>query len=220
MPMIIKGFRFGLLLQIAIGPVCIYVIKTAVQSGIPAAEAAVAAATIVDAVFVALAILGIGALLDRPHVKGVLKYLGALVLLYFGAGIILGSFGVSIIPGLGDLGSSIKTSSAFVTSFVLTASSPLTILFWTGVFASKMTNEGYSKKDMALFGTGSVLTTLTFLGTAALFAGMLQPVMTPAVINVMNAAVGVVLILFAAKMGLSRAAPVAEKPAEKDAINR
>jgi threonine/homoserine/homoserine lactone efflux protein len=72
-----KGFRFGILLQVAIGPVFVFVLKTAVQSGRGAALAAALAATLVDAIFVTLAILGIGRLLEKPDAQRALKLFGA-----------------------------------------------------------------------------------------------------------------------------------------------
>lgn len=204
--MIIKGFRFGLLLQVAIGPVCFYVIKTATDSGMIPAIAAVIAATIVDALFVSFAILGIGSLLEKPKVKGILKYSGSFILVYFGFGIILESFKINIIPGLGEM-SSLSTSSAFITGFILTASSPLTILFWAGVFATKMSCENYDKTDMKLFGVGAVSTTLVFLGVVAFTASLFQTLMTSKVIFVLNIVVGVILLAFAVKMFFRKVTP-------------
>lgn len=202
--MIIKGFRFGLLLQIAIGPVCLYILKTAIQSGILAAEAGVLAATLVDAVFVILAILGLGAVLEKPGIKTFLKYFGTLMLLYFGAGILLDGFSIHIIPSLNNTETALKTSNAFITSMILTASNPLTIVFWTGVFATKIAGEGYGKKEMLLFGTGAVLTTLVFLGLMALVAGWLHVFVPEMLIKILNGIVGLVLIGFGIRMGLKK----------------
>lgn len=198
-----KGFRFGMLLQIAIGPICLYVLKTALEYGVVNALAATCAATLADAIFVLLAILGVGAFLDRPRVKRFLKYFGAAVLAYYGAGIMLGNFGIRLIPGLGGI-LAVKTSSIFIYCFLLTASSPLTILFWTGVFASKLTGENYTRGRIYCFGAGAVLSTLLSLGAVALLSGLLQPVMTEEIINVLNIVVGAALLVFAARMALKK----------------
>lgn len=198
--MILKGFRFGLLLQIAIGPVFVFVLKTATESGIWAAEAAVIAAALVDALFVTLAVLGIGKVIDKPAFKKGLKYFGIIILLYFGAGIFLGAIGIHIIPGVLRNIQTNNISSSFILCLILTASNPLTILFWTGVFASKMATEGYTKSDMRLFGAGAVLTTLVFLGLVAFLAGLLEPVMTDGLIKVLNIVVGILLIGFSLKL--------------------
>lgn len=202
--MVYKGFKFGLLLQLAIGPVFVFVIKTATGSGILAAEAAVLAATLIDALFVVLAILGIGKLIDKPGFKIILKYFGIIVLLYFGAGTALSSFGINIIPGFGSLVNSGNISSSFVLCLILTVSNPLTILFWTGVFASKITAEGFTKNDIRLFGTGAVMTTFVFLGLVAFLAGLLQPVMTDELMKLLNVVVGIVLICFSIKLFMKK----------------
>ncbi|MDF2988715.1 MAG: putative threonine efflux protein [Eubacterium sp.] len=198
--MFFKGFKFGLLLQIAIGPVFIFVLKTATESGIRAAEAAVLAATLVDALFVLLAVLGIGKLIDKKGFKTVLKYFGIIILIYFGAGTLLGALDIHIIPGMGSLAGNNNTSNSFLLCLVLTASNPLTILFWTGVFASKISTESFNRKDMYLFGAGAVMTTLVFLGAVAFLAGLLEPIMTEEIIKVLNITVGLVLIAFSVRM--------------------
>lgn len=202
--MIFRGFRFGLLLQIAIGPVCLFIFKTATESGIVAAEAGVVAATMMDTIFVTLAILGVGTLLERQKVKLFLKYFGTAVLFYFGLGVILGSFGIHIIPTLYSAKATAATSNAFITSFILTASSPLSILFWTGVFSTKIANEGFGKTEMILFGVGAVLATLVFLGIFAFIMGLLHLIISNTVVKVLNVIVGGVLIGFGLKMAFSK----------------
>lgn len=198
--MFFKGFKFGLLLQIAIGPVFIFVLKTATESGILAAEAAVLAATLVDALFVLLAILGTGKLIDKKGFKTALKYFGIIILLYFGAGTFLGALDIHIIPGIGGLAETRSTSSSFLLCLVLTASNPLTILFWTGVFASKISTGSFTRSDMYLFGTGTVMTTFVFLGAVAFLAGLLEPIMTEGIIKALNITVGLILIAFSVNM--------------------
>jgi len=205
-----KGFRFGILLQIAIGPVFVFVLKTAVQSGHGAALAAALAATLVDAVFVSLAIFGIGKVLEKPGIQGALKVFGTIILVYFGIGIILGSFGIQIIPGFGKLLQKVAVTNAFLYGFILTASSPLTILFWTGVFATKLSDENYSKGDMMLFGVGAVMTTLVSLGLVAMVGGRFESVLSLEVMMWLNILVGVILIGFAIRMIFHRSAQVTQ----------
>jgi threonine/homoserine/homoserine lactone efflux protein len=195
---IFKGLRFGLLLQAAIGPVCLFVLKTAAESGVGAAEAGVAAVTLIDALFVTLAIVGIGSIIEKPGVKTFLKYFGAAMLLYFGAGVILGSFGIQIVPGLNPTLRS--ASSAFVTCLVITVSNPLTVLFWTGVFATRIVSEGFGRREMILFGAGAVLATMLFLGILALIVGSVHLLLNEKVIKVLNVMVGLVLLGFGIKM--------------------
>ncbi len=197
--MFVKGFRFGLLLQIAIGPVCLYVLKVAVESGIMPAISATAAATIIDGLFAALAIAGIAPLLDKPKTKKNLKRFGTLILTYFGCGIILSKFGINIIPGIG--GAAITgSSSAFAAGLILTAANPLTILFWAGVFATKISEGENNKKDIILFASGAVSTTLVFLGALTFAASLARPLLTHNVILILNLFVGAALLIFAFRM--------------------
>ncbi len=55
-----RGFRFGALLQIAVGPVCLFIFQTAASSGFFAAEAAVLAVTLADSLYVAAPLSGQG----------------------------------------------------------------------------------------------------------------------------------------------------------------
>ncbi len=201
--MIAKGFRFGLLLQFAVGPVCLYVLKVAVEAGAFPAFSAVAAATIVDFLFASLAVIGIGPMLDRPQTKRIMRYFGVVILTYFGLGIILTEFGIGIIPGLG-ISSAAATSNAFWAGIVLTAANPLTILFWAGVFSSKISEGGINTKDIILFAAGAVSTTFVFLGILIIVAGYLHPFFTARVVLVMNILVGIALLAFAARMMLDR----------------
>ncbi|MGE5473892.1 MAG: LysE family translocator [Ignavibacteriales bacterium] len=202
--MIYKGFKFGILLQIAIGPVFIYIFKTATEYGLLASESGVLAATLIDAVYVLLAIVGIGSVLDKPGVKKTLKYFGAIILVYFGFGIILGTFEINIIPSFKNLSNTSLAANSFLATLILTASNPLTILFWTGVFASRITCEGYSKKEMKLFGIGAVLATFIFLGSFAFIASLFHVIITETIINILNIVVGIFLIGFGIRMCFSK----------------
>lgn len=60
-----KGLRLGLLLQLSVGPVFIFVLQTAIARGIGDALAAVLAVTLVDAGYIILAFLGVGTWLNQ-----------------------------------------------------------------------------------------------------------------------------------------------------------
>jgi len=202
--MVLKGFRFGLILQFAIGPVCIYIFNTATNGGILPAEAAVLAAVLMDAIYVTLAILGVGSLLEKEIFKKGMKYFGTIILIYFGLGTILGTFGTKIIPNVAGNSNLYDTSNAFITSFILTASSPLSILFWSGVFATKLSSEGLSKKEMKLFGLGAVTATFVFLSIFAIVISLLHPMMDQTVVDVMNVIVGIIIIGFGIRMHMKK----------------
>ncbi len=67
--MIYKGFLFGLLLQLAVGPICLYVLQASVSEGIVYAEIIVLAVTLVDSLYIMLAVLGAAVLLQGRTTK-------------------------------------------------------------------------------------------------------------------------------------------------------
>ena len=200
--MVFKGFRFGMLLQIAVGPVCLFIFQTAASSGFAAAETGVLGVAIVDALFIAAAILGIGALISRyPKAEKFLKNFGAAVLLIFGISIIAGVFGVSIVPSL-DFNQKQSAGDVFIKAMLLTLSSPLTILFWAGVFSSKISEENMLRRDMYFFGLGAVLSTLFFLTFISILGRLVNSLLNPDLLSALNIVVGLLLIGFGIKTAL------------------
>jgi len=202
MKTVLKGFSFGLLLQIAVGPLCIYLIKTALASGFLPAFSGVLAVTLADALFVALALLGIGGLIKTPRAKAILKITGGVVIVLFGLAIFLSGFGVNLIPAFSS--QSHSGSSVFVTALILTLSSPLTIVFWAGVFGTRLAEDNATLTSTILFGLGAVLSTLTFLTAVSAVAGLFAQLMTPSAIRILNWVAGLILIGFGLRMLLKK----------------
>ena len=196
--MVFKGFSFGMLLQIAVGPVCVLVITIALAEGFRAAFGAVIAVTLVDILFVTLAILGVGVLIRGPRVEQFMKWFSAVVIVYFGLGILLSSFHITIIPGFNLKQVTTTGTSAFITAAVMTIANPLTIVFWAGVFATRISDETSGRRNIILFGIGAVLSTIVFLTAVALVFSLFHPVMTPDAAKWLNIAAGSILIGFGA----------------------
>jgi threonine/homoserine/homoserine lactone efflux protein len=198
--MVYKGFRFGMLLQIAIGPVCLLILQAAIASGFGTAESGVAAVVLVDAAFISAAILGIGSVFNRfPKSKSFLKYFGALVLILFGLNNILGVMGISLLPGSSSAGLS-GERSFFLTMLLLTMSNPLTILFWAGVFSTKLAQEAYTQPQIFAFGAGAALSTAFFLSAVAFLGSLVNARLNNALISGLNLVVGLVLIFFGLRL--------------------
>lgn len=82
-----EGLKFGLLLQFAVGPMCIMVFNTAKNSGFLLALTLVLAFTLVDAFYIVLASLGVSKLLEKDKARQIFKIIGSLVLVLFGLNI-------------------------------------------------------------------------------------------------------------------------------------
>lgn len=197
MKQLFKGLRLGMLLQLAVGPVCLYIFQTASAKGLPDALAGVMGVALADGVYILAAILGIATLIEKKGVKKGLNNFGALILLIFGVNIILGVFRLGFIPSI-DTGT--LPTGSFVYALLLTLSNPLTILFWAGLFSSRIARENMKKKDIYQFGLGALTSTIIFLSAVAAvgnFAGIWLPALA---ISILNVGVGAALIIFGIRM--------------------
>ncbi len=198
--MILKGFRFGSLLQLAVGPVCIFIFNTSINSGILAGLSAVLGAYIIDSLYILLSIVGIYTLLKER--EQILKWTGVVILMGFGIMTIYNALSSSV-----DTTRLVEVNSpaqAFILSVILTSSSPLTILFWSGVFSTKVIEEKYTKKDQILFGIGAALTTPVYQGIVVFIGQFTSRFLSTTYISVLNCLVGVILIIFALRLLISK----------------
>ncbi len=197
--MFIKGFRFGMLLQLAIGPVCIYIFQSSINYGFSSAFMGALGVTFIDALYIMLAIYGLGNLIEKNKmIKKILGYFGGIILLIFGVASILGIFGINILPSI-KLFSKSNSSNVLFNVILLTLSNPLTILFWTGVFSARLTEVEGGLKDFYLFGLGSILSTLFFLGGISILGSKIGLLFNQTFMNILNLVVGFAIVIFGLK---------------------
>jgi len=178
------GFRFGLILQAAIGPITIYIFSLAINSSVSAALLAVA---------VALAAAGITAWIRSERYAPLFKTIGAAVMALFGLLLLFEAWGIALLPNM-TLLSAPADSGPFLTGIIITAANPLTLLFWGGVCSARMAENGLSRRQMYLFGAGAALSTLICQSAAALAGSALQMLVMPQAVLWMNSAAGILLI--------------------------
>lgn len=195
------GLKFGLLLQLAVGPMCLMVFNTANNLGFFSAMTLVLAIASVDAFYILLASLGASKLLEKENVKNVFKILGSIILVVFGLNIILNIWGINIIPGL-NLNSG--SSNLFIQGIILTLSNPITIIFWGSVLTTKIVEEKFSKKELVIFSVGLVSATLIFLSIVAILGTMIGNFIPSNIINILNIIVGIVIIGFGVRVLLKK----------------
>jgi len=201
--MIFKGFKFGMLLQFAIGPVCIFIFQMASLKGFYSAEAGVVGVALIDGLFIFAAIFGIASVIEKKNVKLGLKIFGAVILFVFGISTILSQFNINLLSGL-SMHNNYSSDNVFIKAVILTASNPLTIIFWAGVFSAKISEEDMKRKDIYSFGFGALLSTIFFLTLIALIGNFAKSFLSTSVIQILNLLVGVLLIYFSIRMILKR----------------
>lgn len=187
----IEGFSLGMVLQVAVGPVCLAVFSLGTSLGIfPAWTGAMGAVT-ADILFVFLALFGVGSLIRKPRVQKVFQVGGAILIALFGMELLLSPWGISFFPKFGALGGG---RSPFFEVLLITLSNPMAILFWIGVFSVKISEI---QGGVYSYAAGAIFATFIFLSFVAVAAGYTRSFLPRNVLNIINAAAGLVLIFFA-----------------------
>lgn len=201
--MVFKGFKLGMLLQLAVGPMCLLVFNTSSTHGFSVGFSLVLSITLIDLLYIALSGFGVGAILDKENIRKVIKTFGALVLMLFGVNMILSAFSIALLPSI-PLFPQINEQSIFVQGLLLTASNPLTIIFWSGVFSTQVIENNYNKKQLYWFGFGCVLSTVTFLAFVAALGTLICNFLTEDTMKLLNICVGAIILYFGLRLMLKR----------------
>jgi len=198
LPVLLDGLFTGLLLQFAIGPVFFFLLNLSFQRTIIDGFAAVAAVTIVDYIYIALAILGVGKLLEKKKNARIFSIVSSLVLIFFGV--------MMILTGIGNTHGLMACKkentdivNSFLSAFLLTISNPLTIIFWTTLFATRAIERNYQKNQLICFGVAAGLATVIFLGAAVSIFTLLKSSIPTIYVILINVFVGIVLMFYATK---------------------
>ncbi len=195
--MLYKGFTFGMILQLAIGPICMFVLNTALQQGFFAAELAVLGTVVTDGTEILLAILGVGLVLEKSiKAKKIMKLFGVCVLVVYGISSILSVVDFSILP---TISIPFVSENPFIQAILLALSNPLTIVFWASIFSTKIIEENMQKNDLHFFAFGCLMSTLFFLSVVAFVGSFFATTIPPMCIKLANGFVGVFMLVFAYK---------------------
>lgn len=189
-----NGLMTGMVLQLAVGPVFFFIVNLALQRTIFDGFAGVLGVTLADYVYITLAIVGIGKLLEHKKVKRIFGIISSIVLMIFGFVMIKGIMASSI--NTTSIISSTNVISSFISVFLLTISSPLTIVMWTSLFAAKTIEYNYTKKELLIFGFSTGLATFIFMGSSVMIFSLVKGSVPVQLIQVLNIIVGCLLIWY------------------------
>lgn len=187
-----NGLLTGLVLQLAIGPVFFFIVNLTIQKTVFDGAAAVIGVTLADYIYIFLAILGIGKLLEHKKIKKVFGIISSIILILFGLMIIKGATQVNIATNITI--NLMNVFSSFISVFFLTISSPLTIVMWTSLFATKTIEYNYTKKELFIFGFSTGLVTFIFMGSTVILFSLIKGTIPVFLIQALNLIVGCLLI--------------------------
>jgi threonine/homoserine/homoserine lactone efflux protein len=143
---LLQNILLGLTLAAPLGPVNLEIIKRGLSSGFRQAFLTGAGAMSADATYLTLIFFGLTAFLNISFMKIALGIAGSIILIYLGA--------LSVKEFLHH--SEIKTSqrlfsNSYITGYVLAISSPMTIVWWTGVFGALLASQTNTVTNIAAF---------------------------------------------------------------------
>ncbi len=195
MKALLDGMLTGLFLQLALGPVFFYILGITIDSNYINSLSAVLAVTLADYIYIVLSLIGIGKLLRKEKMKAVFGFTGPSVLLIFGMMILYR--GVMFGNASGQTSAMEWTPiTSFTSCFILTISSPMTIIFWSSIFSAKAIERDYKKNQLVVFGIGTGAATFLFLSLSMLILSLLKTSIPEAAVRVMNGIVGLLLICY------------------------
>jgi threonine/homoserine/homoserine lactone efflux protein len=145
---LLQNILLGLTLAAPIGPVNLEIIKRGLNSGFQQAFFTGAGAMSADATYLILIFFGLTAFLNIPFMKIILGIAGSIVLMYLGIVSAKEFFRPS--ESAGDLPRRLFKNS-FVTGYVLAITSPMTIVWWTGVFGALLASQTNTVTNLSAF---------------------------------------------------------------------
>ncbi len=187
-----NGLLTGLVLQMAIGPVFFFIVNLTLQKTIFDGFSGVIGVTLADYFYIIMAIVGIGKLFGHKKIKKAFGVISSIVLVMFGL-IMIKEIMKSNIQTNAIINSS-SVFSSFISVFLLTISSPLTIVMWTSLFAAKTIEYNYTKKELFIFGFSTGLATFIFMGLSVILFSLIKGAIPIILIQILNGIVGCLLI--------------------------
>jgi threonine/homoserine/homoserine lactone efflux protein len=221
-PAFSHGLRFGLLLQLAVGPVCLFVFRTGSEHGVWRGVLAVLGVALVDALYIALAGLGVTRWAESGGARHAFQRGGAAIIALFAVDLMASAVGMHLLPSMALGARMARGASTFLAAVFLTSSNPLTIVFWAGVFSAKVAAGQYRRKHLWLFSLGCIGATVAFLGVTAVAGALVGRIASALVVRILNVAVGCALLYFAVRLALQNevSGHAAEQGDEADEARR
>lgn len=203
MKIFLKGLYFGMMLQLAIGPVCLFIFNTATTNGFFSAMQVVVAVTLIDALFIILSLFGISLILNNENTMFFFKIFSGMILIFFGINLICSVFDFPFFNKIFSI-ENLLNNNFFLTGLALTVSNPLTIVFWSSVFSKQVSENNYNSTKLSFFAIGCISATFLFLIFVSVLGIYFTKFLTQDIISILNLVVGLIIVLFGVKMLISR----------------
>nr|WP_246582663.1 LysE family transporter [Clostridium mobile] len=185
------------MLQLSVGPVFFAVLHKSINEGFSEALKMTFAVALVDAFYICISFTAISTLFKVQYLHKIISILGMIVLIYFGLTYIRNANKKS------DAFENKNKSNSFINGLKLTLINPLTIVFWSGTFASLIAaNKLIGIFNIVIYSIGCVSATIIFLAITSLSGKYIKKFINIKVLKLIDYTIGIILIYFAIKIAL------------------
>jgi len=145
---LLQNVLLGLTLAAPIGPVNLEIIKRGLNSGFRQALLTGTGAMSADATYLTLIFFGLISFFEIVSLKIALGLFGSLILIYLG---VLSAKQYLDPSPISPNRPAPLLKSPFITGYVLAISSPMTIVWWTGVFGALLASQTNQRTNLSAF---------------------------------------------------------------------
>lgn len=194
---LVSGWLIGLAIALPVGPVITEIMRRGLRDGFLAGWLVGVGAAVSHVILVALTLLGVVALLDRPIWHTFLGGAGILVLGYLGVGALWASGDP---PTAEDAA---RTGRSFLVGFGIGISNPITLLWFVTVGGALIAAHGGGGSGLlaVTFGMAFICGVLCWDTVVAYLAGCGRYWMGPRTLRMINLVAGSVFLGFAIRLG-------------------
>ncbi|MGG3692339.1 LysE family transporter [Heyndrickxia ginsengihumi] len=200
MGVLLSYFLLGISLAAPIGPINAAQLNSGIKNGFLSAWLVGVGAVVADGFYMMAVYLGIVEFINTPFVKTFLWLFGCFVLIYTGVESIINARKIHI----NDDRNSEPVYKSFFSSFFMSITNPLTILFWLGIYGSILakTADSYVKADLVLCSCAIFLGLFLWDITMATISSSFRKILTSKLLASISILSGVSLIGFGIYFGV------------------
>lgn len=190
----------GLSISAPIGPINAAQIDRGLKSGFWHAWLIGLGAMAADIVYMILVFFGVIHFINQPFIKTFLWLFGAFVLIYTG----MESLFAARNPQLHDARSGQSYLKTLVTGFLMSLSSPLSILFWLGIYGSVLAQASATSNygQLIFYSCGIIAGLMIWDFSMACVAGAFRKVLTNTLMSIISVLSGLSLLGFGVYFGV------------------
>jgi threonine/homoserine/homoserine lactone efflux protein len=200
MDIVLKGILSGIVLACLIGPVFFTILQTSIERGFGSGVFVAVGVSLSDAFCIFISYLGLVQFMQEDDFRHYLAYGGGITLLAFGIYYLfiksrkLANFDPEKIGYR-------SPARLIAKGFIINGLTPMVLFFWIATVGVATTQLGYTTaRDASIFFSAIVVTVFATDVIKAKLADRLRMLITPKVIRILNIVLGLVLVVFAARL--------------------